>query len=122
MASLVRYCGKYSSYSKVKPSLSSKMLRAFARLFTAIATCSIRLTFMGVLLAPCCKEAVENCHRGRVAVRSTHPAMPWLGRSRLRALRCFKPHRGVVKARAAVGRYGIVTDQGVDGAFFPKGL
>src|SRR6185295_6230905 len=80
MASLVRYCGRYSSYSKVKPSLSSKMLRAFAKLFTAIATCSIRLTFMGVLLAPCCKEAVENCHRGIVAVLDPQPRTPpWPG-------------------------------------------
>src|SRR5262245_14402361 len=120
MASLVRYCGRCSSYSKVKPSLSSKMARAFARLLTAIATCSMRLTFMGVLLTPARKKAVEKSCGGGACDQPR--ALPGLGSLPSRASDRFEPDRGVVKAGPAVGGYGIVTDQRVDGAPFADGL
>ena len=46
IAIFVRYCGKSSSYSSVRPSFCWKTSMASLRFFTARATCSTRLTFM----------------------------------------------------------------------------
>src|SRR6476469_6002767 len=93
----------------VKPSLSSKISRALARLLTAIATCSMRLTFM----ACSCSRIGET---GKLPLRL---AIAGLGQYRSRA---FDPDGGVVEARATVRRYRIVADQGVDGAFLCEGF
>jgi hypothetical protein len=49
MASRVEYCGRYSSYSSLNPSFSSNIFRLCVIFLTAIATCSMRLTFMEML-------------------------------------------------------------------------
>ena len=49
IARRVAYWGRNSSYSRSSPSLDWNSSRASLRDFTAMATCSIRLTFMRVL-------------------------------------------------------------------------